>query len=86
MIAERMKFLHQNQLEADCFFWRTTQQQEIDYVEKTKDKFLAVEFKWNEKAKDKIPVTFTKAYPDAETLLVSKNDKGSFLSSKPVNK
>ena len=86
MIAERMKFLHQNQMEADCFFWRTTQQQEIDYIEKSANKLLAVEFKWNEKAKDKIPVTFTKAYPDAETLLASKNDRGSFLSSKPVNK
>ncbi|NTE02149.1 ATP-binding protein [Agrobacterium tumefaciens] len=86
MIAERMKFLHQNQMEADCFFWRTTQQQEIDYIEKSANKLLAVEFKWNEKAKDKIPITFTKAYPDAETFLASKNDRGSFLSSKPINK
>ncbi|MFC1223669.1 ATP-binding protein [Pedobacter sp. BG31] len=80
MIAERMKFLHQNQIEAECFFWRTTQQQEIDYVEKTREKFLAVEFKWSERGKNKIPLTFTHAYPDAETLLVSKTDRGSFLS------
>jgi predicted AAA+ superfamily ATPase len=81
MIAERMKFLHQHQLEADCFFWRTTQQQEIDYIEKTKQKFLAVEFKWGERGKNKIPTTFTQAYPDAETLLVSKNDRGIFLNT-----
>lgn len=80
MIAERMKFLHQNQIEAECFFWRTTQQQEIDYVEKTREKFLAVEFKWSERGKNKIPLTFTHAYPDAETLLVSKTDRGSFLN------
>jgi predicted AAA+ superfamily ATPase len=80
MIAERMKFLHQHQLEADCFFWRTTQQQEIDYIEKTKQKFLAVEFKWNERGKNKIPTTFTQAYPDAETLILSKTDRGSFLN------
>lgn len=80
MIAERMKFLHQHQMEADCFFWRTTQQQEIDYVEKTKDKFLAVEFKWNERGKNKIPTTFTQAYPEAETLILSKTDRGSFLN------
>ncbi|MFW0716494.1 ATP-binding protein [Pedobacter sp. N23S346] len=79
MISERKKYLQQNQIEAELFFWRTTQQQEIDYIEKRTDKLLAVEFKWNEKAKDKIPVTFTKAYADAETLLVSKNDRGSFL-------
>ena len=81
MIAERMKFLHQNQLEADCFFWRTTQQQEIDYVEKTKDKLLAVEFKWSERGKNKIPTTFTQAYPEAETLILSKAERGSFLNS-----
>jgi len=80
MIAERMKYLHQHQIEADCFFWRTTQQQEIDYIEKTKQRFLAVEFKWNERGKNKIPTTFTQAYPDAETLLVSKIDRGSFLN------
>ncbi|SFA48779.1 hypothetical protein SAMN04488511_107218 [Pedobacter suwonensis] len=80
MIAERMKFLHQNQIEAECFFWRTTQQQEIDYVEKTREKFLAVEFKWSERGKNKIPLTFTHAYPDAETLLISKTDRGSFLN------
>lgn len=81
MIAERMKFLYQNQIEAECFFWRTTQQQEIDYIEKTKEKFLAVEFKWNERGKNKIPVTFTQAYPDTETLILSKTDRGSFLNS-----
>jgi hypothetical protein len=67
-------------MEADCFFWRTTQQQEIDYIEKTKKNFLAVEFKWSERGKNKIPLTFTNAYPDAETLLVSKTDRGSFLN------
>ncbi|KRT16637.1 ATPase [Pedobacter ginsenosidimutans] len=80
MIAERMKFLHQHQMEADCFFWRTTQQQEIDYVEKTKERFLAVEFKWNERGKNKIPATFTQAYPEAETLILSKADRGGFLN------
>jgi len=81
MIAERVKFLHQNQIDAECFFWRTTQQQEIDYIEKTKEKFLAVEFKWSERGKNKFSLTFRHAYPDAETLLVSKTDRGSFLNS-----
>ncbi|WP_343523457.1 ATP-binding protein [Pedobacter sp.] len=80
MIAERVKFLHQNQIDAECFFWRTTQQQEIDYIEKTKEKFLAVEFKWSERGKNKFSLTFRHAYPDAETLLVSKTDRGSFLN------
>lgn len=80
MIAERKKYLHQNQMEADVFFWRTTQQQEIDYIEKTNKKLLAVELKWNEKSKNKIPVTFTQAYPAAKTLILSKTERGSFLN------
>ncbi|SDC49792.1 ATP-binding protein [Pedobacter soli] len=81
MIAERLKFLHQNQIEASCFFWRTTQQQEVDYIEKTKAQFLAVEFKWTQKSRNKLPVTFTAAYPEAKALLVSKNERGSFLNT-----
>jgi len=81
MIAERMKFLHQNQMEADCFFWRTTQQQEIDYIEKSANKLLAIEFKWNERSKNKIPTTFTQAYPEAEALILSKADRGAFLNN-----
>lgn len=79
MIAERLKYLHQNQIEADVFFWRTTQQQEIDYVEKTNKKLLAIEFKWNEKSKNKIPATFTQAYQDAESLILSKKDRSTWL-------
>jgi predicted AAA+ superfamily ATPase len=82
MISERVKFLHQNQIEADIFFWRTTQQQEIDYIEKTAERLLAVEFKWNIRAKAKIPLTFRKAYQEAETNILSKDDRYQFLINK----
>ncbi len=80
MIAERKKYLEQNQIEAEMFFWRTTQQQEIDYIEKQQNKFLAVEFKWNERSKEKIPTTFTRAYPQTETLILSKSERNTFLN------
>ncbi len=80
MIAERKKYLAQNQQEAQLLFWRTTQQQEIDYIEKTAHSLLAVEFKWGHKAKGKIPLTFTQAYPQAKTLLLAKTDLGKFLN------
>lgn len=81
MIAERIKYLHQNQIDAKYFFWRTTQQQEIDYIEKRGEELLAIEFKWNENKKVKIPITFTQAYQNVQTLLVSKLDRTSFLRS-----
>ena len=80
MIAERKKYLEQNQIEAELFFWRTTQQQEIDYIEKQQNKLLAVEFKWNERSKERIPITFTQAYPNTETLIVSKSERNTFLN------
>lgn len=79
MISERLKYLQQNQLEADTYFWRTTQQQEIDYIEKSNGKLLAVEFKWNERKKGKIPLTFLKAYENVEERIISINDRGIFL-------
>ena len=81
MISERMKYLQQNQIEVQSYFWRTTQQQEIDYVEETKENLLAVEFKWNENKKVKIPLTFLKAYPNTKELIISKKDRANFLTS-----
>ena len=82
MISERVKYLQQNQLEADKYFWRTTQQQEIDYIEKTGDSLLAVEFKWNENKKVKIPLTFLKAYSNVNELIISRLDRNIFLTKK----
>lgn len=79
MIAERLKYLQQHQIDAEIFFWRTTQQQEIDFIEKKGDNILAVEFKWNENKKTKIPLTFTNSYPNVETLILSKADRHKFL-------
>ncbi len=81
IISERIKYLQQNQLEAETFFWRTTQQQEIDYIEKTGENLLAVEFKWNRKAKAKIPITFLKAYENVSTQLISRDNRFEFLSA-----
>jgi uncharacterized protein len=52
------------------FFWRTQQQQEIDYIEERDGKIHAFEFKWSGKKPLKIPVTFLKAYPEASTELI----------------
>ena len=46
----------------DTYFWRTSQQQEIDYIEIEQDKIHAYEFKWNPTKKGKFSDTFTKNY------------------------
>lgn len=79
MVAERRKYLEQQQLMRRTYFWRTTQKQEIDYIEEEGDDLMAVEFKWKNKGKKDVPLTFRKAYPHASTKMVSSTDYHDFL-------
>lgn len=71
IISERIKYLNIQQQETDSFFWRTTQQQEIDYIEKNEGQILAYEIKWNPKAKIKIPVTFSTNYSNVISKIIT---------------
>jgi predicted AAA+ superfamily ATPase len=62
MMAERMKFLAYSQSLAKPFFWRTTTQQEVDYIETNADTVSAFEFKWASTKKAKLPKSFIEAY------------------------
>lgn len=62
LIAERMKSLEYAGSLARPYFWRTTRQQEVDYVEEHSGKISGFEFKWNPKAKAKVPKTFEETY------------------------
>lgn len=63
-ISERMKANHYQGRYVKSYFWRTTQQQEIDYVEEEDGAFTAFEMKWNpKKASASLPSAFMKAYP-----------------------
>jgi uncharacterized protein len=79
IISERIKYLNIQQDEANSFFWRTTQQQEIDYIEKKADQILACEIKWNIKAKNKIPVTFSANYDNVTSKIVTPDTYEEFL-------
>jgi hypothetical protein len=65
VLSERIKLLRYSGSDARPFFWRTTQQQEIDYVEDRNGVLSAFEIKWNEKRKWKFPKTFMQNYPVA---------------------
>ena len=80
LISERLKLLANHSNYSQRYFWRTAAQQEIDYLEEGDGKLSAWEFKWNPKAKRKIPNVFCKAYPNAQTKLLSPNNYDEFLS------
>lgn len=62
LVSERIKFIHYNRLLSNSYFWRTTQQQEIDYVEERDGTLHTFEFKWT--GSSKLPKTFSGAYPN----------------------
>jgi predicted AAA+ superfamily ATPase len=73
MMAERMKFLSYSQSSAKTYFWRTTTQQEIDYIETNADAVFAFEFKWASTKKAKIPKSFIEAYHPTFTVVNQEN-------------
>lgn len=65
MISELRKYNQYTQKYCNTYFWRTTQKQEIDYIEEKDGKLTAYEFKWNPKKKSRVSSTFTSAYPES---------------------
>ena len=78
LVSERIKYLQNNLLEAKHYFWRTTQQQEIDLLEEAGNKMSAFEFKWGKNTKVRFPLTFTENYK-AKTMIVSPGNVEEFL-------
>ncbi|WP_199539404.1 ATP-binding protein [Dyadobacter luteus] len=78
IISERLKYLQYRGLDANFYFWRTTQQQEIDLIEEHGDELLAFEFKWSSKERPRFPQTFTDNY-DSKTYIISPDNMEEFL-------
>ena len=79
LVSERMKFLHYNGEYANRYFWRTQQQQEIDYLEDRDGIIHPYEFKWGTTAKAKLPLSFSNAYPNNTFRLVTSENFDLFL-------
>ncbi len=79
LISERLKINHYTQKLVNRFFWRSTTQKEVDYIEEQNGKLYAYEFKWNPKKKVKIPRSFTNLYPEAETQLINPQNFIEFI-------
>ena len=62
LVAERMKLLQYHQVTANSYFWRTTQQQEIDYAEEKNGTIQGYEFKWKDDGRRKTPAGFLANY------------------------
>lgn len=79
MISERLKFLNYKRISSNNYFWRTYEQQEIDWVEERAGSLFGYEFKWKE-TRVKTPPQWKKAYPDAHFELINKDNFVQWLS------
>ena len=79
VISERMKSNGYYRRWVNRYFWRTKQQQEIDYLEEGGGKLHAYEIKWNPKAKTSFTKTFSDAYPQADFQVVTPENIADFL-------
>ena len=81
LLSERMKRNHYHQHYTNRYFWRTRQQQEIDYVEEQDGEVRGYEFKWNPKAKTKIPSNFVETYHAEVSTITNENFRDFVLGN-----
>lgn len=79
IISERIKFQNYSQIIVNNYFWRTYNQQEIDWIEERGGNIFAYEIKYN-KDKVKKPVAWKKAYPDSEFKVINKDNYLTFIT------
>lgn len=79
LISERMKRNHYSLNYANCYFWRTTQQQEVDFIEDKDGILNCYEFKWNSAKKAKLSATFKTNYPNSTFTLVNQDNYIEFI-------
>ncbi|PLW98994.1 MAG: ATPase [Marinilabiliales bacterium] len=78
LVSERQKQNLYKDTFAKMYFWRTKQQQEVDFVEEQDGVITGFEFKWNARKSHRLPKTFTETY-DAKSVLVDKNNFRDFV-------
>ena len=79
IISERMKVLHYKNEWVNSYFWRTQDQQEIDYIEEKDGILYAYEIKWNVKKKPFLSKSFSNTYPNHKYKIINPNNYEEFL-------
>ena len=79
IISERKKKLSQENQYKDTFFWRNTQQAEIDYLEVKNNEIEAFEIKYSPNITVKFTKSFTEKYHPKSTQVIHKENFWDFL-------
>lgn len=79
LVSERLKKNSYASTDGLSYFWRTTDQMEVDYLEVCGTKVEAYEFKWNAEKKSRVSRAFTNRYPDAVVKTITPDNYDEFL-------
>lgn len=79
MISERIKHQEYSRISSNNYFWRTYEQQEIDWVEERDGALYGYEFKWKE-SRVKAPSQWIKAYPDAKFKVIHNENYKNWIT------
>lgn len=80
LLAERIKYLSENKIYCNQYFWRTKDGSEIDYLEEYNGEIHAYEFKWNPEAKSKFPASFINQYHPKTTQVIHRDNYHDWLT------
>jgi len=79
-VMEKIKNISNHRKFANFYFWRTWEQQEVDFIVEKDGKFEAFEFKWSDK-KISAPAKFFELYPNSTWEVVNRENFEKFLSN-----
>ncbi len=74
VISERIKYQLYNNVIVNNYFWRTYDQQEIDWVEEREGKLFGYEIKWNPNRKTKAPKVWLSTYEEASFEVINQDN------------
>ena len=78
-IVERKKYLQEQKMICEQYFWRSHTKKEVDYIEKRDKEIRGYEFKINA-GKKKIPREFLETYKGSKVEIIDKNNFWNFIS------
>jgi len=82
LTSERLKLQEYAPIYANNYFWRTWEQQEVDWIEEREGKLFGYEFKWSADKKSKGREIFLETYPEASLKIVSPENYLEFVNKK----
>ena len=80
LVIERMKLNSYGNIDANYYFWRTYDRQEIDLIEESPGRLSAFDFKYSAKKKAAVPRLWQKTYPNSHVDIVTTENAMAFLS------